>query len=229
MSNNKRYPEGLLGKKLGMTQIFSKDGQCVPVTVIQAGPCYVLDVKTADAHGYSGVQFGFEPKKAQRVNKPELGHFSRAGRGAFYHVKEIRCDAEGLGWTTLGQEVRVGEIFKDGEIVDVSGVSIGKGFAGVVKRFGAKGQPATRGTHEVRRHIGAVGCRKFPGRIFKNKRMPGHMGNELVTIQNLEIVGVKPEENLILVKGGIPGSKGGLVVIRRAVKTTTAGGSAKAA
>lgn len=219
MSTEKLYPEGLLGKKLGMTQIFTEDGQCVPVTVIQAGPCYVLDVKEEQKHGYTGIQLGFEPKKPQRVNKPEMGHFARAGKGAFYHVQEIRCAAGAFGDVSLGSEVKVGDLFKNGELVDVSGVSIGRGFQGVVKRFGVKGQPMTRGTHEVRRHIGAVGCRKFPGRIFKNKKMPGHMGNENVTIQNLEVVRVHPEENLILVKGGVPGSKGGLVLIRRAIKS----------
>jgi large subunit ribosomal protein L3 len=229
MSTQKRLPEGLLGKKVGMTQVFTEDGQCVPVTVIQAGPCYVLDVKSTATHGYEGVQLGFEPKKPQRVNKPEMGHFGRAGKGAFYHVKEIRCDANSLGWTELGHEVRVGDVFKGGELVDVSGVSIGRGFSGVVRRFKVKGQPATRGTHEVRRHIGAIGCRKFPGRVFKNKAMPGHMGNETVTVQNLQIIGVRPEENLILVKGGIPGSKGGLVVIKRAMKSRAADGSQQAA
>ena len=202
-----------------MTQVFTPEGECIPVTVIQAGPCYIIDVKVENEHGYRGVQLGFEPKKAQRVTKPLMGHFSRAGKGAFYHVKEIRCDAEALGWTTLGQELKVADVFADGQMVDVSGTSVGKGFAGVVKRYGVKGQPATRGTHENRRHIGAIGCRKFPGRVFKNKSMPGHMGNENVTIQNLKIVGVRPEDNVILVRGAIPGAKGGLVVIRKAVKS----------
>lgn len=214
----KIYRQGLLGKKLGMTHIFSDDGQCIPVTVIQAGPCYVLGVREGDKSGYSAVQFGFDPKKPQRVDKPTMGHFGKAGKGAFYHVKEVRCDAAALGWTTLGQEVLVKDVFQDGEYVDVSGVSIGRGFQGVVKRHGAKGQPSTRGTHEVRRHIGSIGCRKFPGRVFPGKRMPGQMGNENVTVQNLQVVGVRPEENIILVRGGIPGSKGGLVVIRKASK-----------
>ncbi len=213
------FPEGLLGKKLGMTQVFTEAGEAIPVTIIQAGPCFVVDVKDEATHGYSAVQFGFEPKKAQRVNKPLLGHMARAGRGAFYHVKEVRCDVSNLGWTELGQEVKVGEVFASGELVDVSGLTIGRGFKGVVARWGMKGQPATRGTHEVRRHVGSIGCRKFPGRVFKNKRMPGHLGNENVTVQNLTIVDVKPEENLLLVKGGIPGHEGALVVIRKAVKS----------
>lgn len=218
MSKEKVHCEGLLGKKLGMTHVFAEDGSCVPVTIIQAGPCYVLDVKSKEKHGYSSVQFGFEPKRAQRCNKPDLGRMSKSGRGAFYHVREVRCDAQKLGWTTPGQEVRVGDLFKNGELVDVSGVTIGRGFAGVLKKFRAGGQPATRGTHEYRRHIGAVGCRKFPHRIFKNQTMPGHMGNINVTMQNLKVVQVNAETNILLVKGGVPGAKGALVVIKKAVK-----------
>jgi large subunit ribosomal protein L3 len=218
MTTSKHYPEGLLGKKLGMTQVFTAEGQSIPVTIIQAGPCYVLDVRGQEEHGYNAVQFGFEPKKSQRCNKAELGQFKKAGQGAFYHVKEVRCDAPSLGWNEVGKEVTVSDVFKDGEIVDVSGVSIGRGFQGVVRRHGMKGQPMTRGTHEVRRHVGAIGCRKFPGRVFKGQRMPGRMGGDSVTVQNLQVVGVKPEENILLVKGGIPGARGSFVVIRKAVK-----------
>jgi large subunit ribosomal protein L3 len=218
MRTQKIFRQGLLGKKLGMTHIFSEDGQCVPVTVIQAGPCYVLGVKDSNKNGYKSVQLGFEPKKTQRVNKALMGSFAKSGCGAFYHVKEVRCDVDALGWTTVGQEISVKDVFQDGEFVDVSGVSIGKGFQGAVRRHGAKGQPSTRGTHEVRRHIGSIGCRKFPGRVFPGKRMPGHMGNDNVTIQNLKVVGVRPEDNIILVRGGIPGSKGSLVMIRKAIK-----------
>lgn len=218
MSSSKQYPEGLLGKKLGMTQVFTPEGASVPVTIIQAGPCYVLDVRGQEVHGYSAVQFGFEPKKAQRCTKAELGSFKKASQGAFYHVKEVRCDVQKLGWGEVGKEIKVGDVFKDGEVVDVSGVSIGKGFQGVVRRHHMKGQPMTRGTHEVRRHVGAVGCRKFPGRIFKGQRMPGRMGGENVTVQNLQVVGVRAEENILLVKGGIPGARGSLVVIRKAMK-----------
>lgn len=221
MSTKKRYPEGLLGKKLGMTQIFTQEGDCIPVTAIQVGPCYVLGVKKAETDGYGAVQLGFEPKKAQRVNKPLTGHFAKAGKGAFYHVKEVRCDVDALGWTTLGQELKAADVFTEGVMVDVSGVSIGRGFSGVVRRFHAKGQPSTRGTHEVFRHIGSIGNRKFPGRVYKNKKMPGQMGNANVTVQNLKVVGVRPDENIILVRGGIPGARGGLVVIRKAQKKGT--------
>lgn len=218
MSTQKRHPEGLLGRKLGMTHVFTPAGEPIPVTIIEAGPCFVLDVKKKDSHGYSAVQLGFLPKQMQRVDKPMTGHFSKAGKGAFCHVKEMRCDVEALNWVNPGQELKVADVFKDGEFVDVAGVTIGRGFSGVVRRFKVKGQPSTRGTHEVRRHIGAVGCRKFPGHIFKNKRMPGQHGNVNVTIQNLEVIGVRPEQNVILIKGGIPGAKGGLVVIRKAIK-----------
>ena len=224
MGSEKRYPEGLLGRKVGMSQIFNDAGEAIPVTIIETGPCFILDVKKQNTHGYSAVQLGFGPKKAQRVNKAATGHFARGGKGSFYHVKEMRCDAEQLGWTTLGQELKVGDVFQGGQFVDVVGVTRGRGFSGVVRRHHMKGQPMTRGTHEYRRHIGAVGCRKFPHHIFKGKRMPGHMGDVQVTIQNLEVVAVRPEENLILVRGGIPGAKGSLVVIKKAMKK-----SAKAA
>jgi large subunit ribosomal protein L3 len=218
MSSQKIYPEGILGRKIGMTQVFTEQGESVPVTVIEAGPCYVLDLKTDDKHGYKAVQLGFAMKKTQRVSKPDMGNFNRSGKGAFYHVEEIRCETDALGLKDLGQELKVGDIFKDGEFVDVSGVSIGRGFAGVVRRHGMKGQPSTRGTHEVRRHVGAIGCRKFPGRVFKNKRMPGRMGGEVVTMQNLRVMAVRADDNIILVRGGIPGAKGGFVVIRKAIK-----------
>jgi large subunit ribosomal protein L3 len=218
MTTLKNYPGGLLGKKLGMTQVFTAEGRSVPVTVIQAGPCFVLDVRAQEKDGYSAVQFGFEPKKMQRCTAAENGHFKKAGHGAFYHVKEVRCDAQALGWNEVGKQVNVGDVFKDGETVDVSGLTIGRGFQGVVRRHGFKGQPMTRGTHEVRRHVGSIGCRKFPGRVFKGQKMPGRMGGDRVTIQNLTVVGVRPEENILLVKGGIPGARGSLVVIQKAQK-----------
>ena len=219
MATQKLYPEGLLGRKVGMTQVFKDSGECVPVTVIQAGPCFVLGLRNAETDGYSAVQLGYGPKKIQRVSKAEIGHFSKAGQGAFYHVEEVRCDVEKLGWNSLGKQLGVADVFIGGELVDVSGVSIGRGFSGVVRRYGVKGQPSTRGTHETRRNIGSIGCRKFPGRVHKGKRMPGRHGNQNVTVQNIEVVEVRPEENLILVRGGIPGARGGMVVIRKAMKT----------
>lgn len=229
MSTQPIFREGLLGKKLGMTHVFSPQGERVPVTIIEAGPCYVLQVKHKDKDGYSGVQFGFGPKKPQRTNKAQMGAFAKAGKGSFYHVAEVRCDAEKMGWTTPGQEVKLADVFKDGELVDVSGVSIGRGFAGVVKRYRIGGQPATRGTHEYRRHVGAVGCRKFPGHIHKNKRMPGHMGTDNVTIQNLKVMGLYPDKNIILVKGAVPGGRGGMVLIRKATRGFVSEAQQKAA
>jgi len=218
MTTQRVYPEGLIGKKLGMAQVFADDGACIPVTVLEVGPCYVLNVKSGERDGYAAVQLGFQEKKAQRVNKPQSGHFAKSARGAFSHVREMRCDVEALGWTKLGQELKAVDVFEEGELVDVSGTSIGRGFSGVVRRFRVRGQPATRGTHKVRRNIGSIGCRKFPGRVWKNQKMPGHMGNAKVTVQNLKVVGIRPEENVILVKGAVPGSKGGLVVVKRAMK-----------
>jgi large subunit ribosomal protein L3 len=218
MSTEKLFPEGLIGRKLGMTQVFTEDGRCIPVTALEVGPCYVLSVRDAEKDGYSAVQLGFDPKKSQRVNKPEQGHFAKAGKGAFYHVKEVRCDAAGLGWNEPGHELKVGDVFSSGEFVDVCGVSRGRGFQGVVKRFGVKGQPATRGTHEVRRNIGSIGAGTYPGKVWKNQKMPGRLGGKNTTVQNLKVVDVKPEKNVILVKGAIPGAKGGLVFVKKAMK-----------
>ncbi len=220
MSTEKLYHEGLLGKKLGMTQVFTEDGRCVPVTAVEVGPCFVLQVKDAEKHGYSAVQIGFDPKKPQRVSNAANGHFKKSGKGAFYHVREVRCDAEQLGWNEPGKELTVSDVFESGQFVDISGVTKGRGFMGVVGRYSVKGQPSTRGTHEVRRHIGSVGCRKFPGRIWKNQKMPGHMGNRNVTIQNLKVVGVHADKNVLLIEGAIPGHKGGLVFVRKASKKT---------
>ncbi|NMC61626.1 MAG: 50S ribosomal protein L3 [SAR324 cluster bacterium] len=222
MTSERINTEGLLGRKLGMTQVFTQDGQCVPVTAIEVGPCYIVQLKTVDKDGYDAVQIGFQPKKPQRTNKALMGHFAGSGKGAFYHVREVRCDAAALGWTTLGQELCAKDLFGEGARVDISGVSIGRGFTGVVRRYGMKGQPATRGTHEYRRNIGSIGCRKTPGRVFKNKRMPVHYGNENVTVQNLQVIEVKPEQNVILVKGAVPGSRGGIVVVRKSKRSVTA-------
>lgn len=225
---SKSFPDALLGRKVGMTQVFTPEGEVKGVTVIEIGPCVVLAVRTLLEHGYEGAQLGFVPKKMQRVNKAMTGHFAKVGKGSFYYVKEVRCDVTALGWK-VGQEVKVSEMFTKGEIVDVSGTSIGCGFQGVIKRHGMKGFPASRGTHEYERHAGAIGCRKFPGRIFKNKRMPGRMGGDTVTLLNLTVMDIRPEENLLMIQGGIPGSKGALVTIRRAIKAGKAVQSQKKA
>ena len=218
MTSKKEYLEGLIGRKLGMTQVFNDAGDAIPVTAIEVGPCFVVQVKNKEKDGYNAVQLGFEPKKPQRVRKPLMGHFAKAGKGAFYHIKEVRCDVEKLGWASPGKEIKLADVFSEVKFVDVSGVSIGHGFSGVMKRYGMKGQPATRGTHEDRRNIGSIGCRKYPGRVFKNKKMSGHYGDENVTIQNLKVVQIRPEENVILVRGAVPGARGSIVVVRKAVK-----------
>lgn len=207
---------GLIGKKIGMTQVFGADGIVVPVTVIRTGPCVVVQKKETGRDGYSAVQIGFGNKKNQRVNKPEQGHMVKAGKGAFQVLREFRL--QDVGQYEVGQEIKATDIFKAGDRIDVSGTSKGRGFAGVIKRWSFSGFPASHGTHEYFRHGGAIGNRSYPGRVFKGKKMAGHWGNEKVSVQNLEVVGIRPEENLILVKGAIPGAKRGILIIRRAVK-----------
>ena len=218
MSTVREHKAGLIGKKLGMTQVFTEEGKAVPVSVIQTGPNFVVQVKTEATDGYNAVQLGFEPKKQQRVTKPLAGHFAKAKAGSFYHLREIRCNAEELGWNEVGKEIGAGDVFEKGQFLDVLGVSKGKGFQGVVRKYGVRGQPATRGTHEMRRHIGSIGCRKFPGRVWKNQKMPGQMGSENVSVANLKVVDVLPEKNVVLVKGAIPGPINGVVVVRKSQK-----------
>lgn len=207
---------GLIGKKIGMTQVFGADGIVVPVTVIRTGPCVVVQKKETGRDGYNAVQIGFGNKKNQRVNKPEQGHMVKAGKGAFQVLREFRL--QDVGQYEVGQEIKVADIFKAGDRIDVSGTSKGRGFAGVIKRWNFSGFPASHGTHEYFRHGGAIGNRSYPGRVFKGKKMAGHWGNEKVSVQNLEVVGIRPEENLLLVKGAVPGAKRGILIIRRAVK-----------
>lgn len=207
---------GLIGKKIGMTQVFGADGSVLPVTVIQTGPCVVVQKKERAKDGYSALQLGFGSKKNQRVNKPEQGHVVKAGKGAFQVLREFR--SEDLAPYEVGQEIKLSELFKVGDRVDVSGTSKGRGFTGVIKRWGFAGFPASHGTHEYFRHGGSIGNRSFPGRVFKGKKMAGQWGNERISVQNLEVVGVRAEENLLLVKGAVPGAKRGVLLIRRAVK-----------
>lgn len=207
---------GLIGKKIGMTQVFGADGSVVPVTVIQTGPCVVVQKKEKAKDGYSALQLGFGSKKNQRVNKPEQGHMVKAGKGAFQVLREFR--SEDVAPYEVGQEIKLSDLFKVGDRVDVSGTSKGRGFTGVIKRWGFAGFPASHGTHEYFRHGGSIGNRSYPGRVFKGKRMAGHWGDERISVQNLEVVGVRAEENLLLVKGAVPGAKRGVLLIRRAVK-----------
>ena len=206
---------GIIGRKIGMTQIFLEDGSAVPATVIEAGPCKVVQKKTKEKDGYDALQLGFLPKNEKRVNKPLSGHFKKAGAGSFTLLREFRM--EDVGGVELGQEVTL-NLFKAGDIVDVTGLSKGRGFAGVIKRHGFHGFPASRGTHEYFRHGGAVGMHSYPARVFKGMKMPGHYGNERVTVQNIRVIDVKEDQNLILLQGGIPGARHGFVFIRSATK-----------
>ncbi len=213
--SSERQVKGLLGTKLGMTQVWNEANQVVPVTVIQAGPNVVTQIRTADNDGYSAVQLGFGAIKAKSVTKPAAGHFDRAGVTPRKHLVELRTsDASTY---ELGQELTA-EVFAAGEIVDVTGVSKGKGTAGVMKRHGFKGLRASHGVHRKHRSPGSIGASATPSHVFKGTRMAGRMGVEKVTVQNLTIHAVDAERGLILVKGSVPGPKGALVVVRSAAK-----------
>jgi large subunit ribosomal protein L3 len=201
---------GLLGKKIGMTRVYSEQGQAIPVTVIEAGPCAVLQKKTEAKEGYNAIQVGFGPKKEARLNKPQAGHCKAAGKGGFYHTKEFRVtDPEVY---ELGQEIQLAELVKIGDEVHISGKSKGRGFQGVIKRYGFKGGRKTHGSMFHRRP-GSIGCSAWPSRVIKGKKMPGRMGNELLTKKNLTVIDVRPDENILLVKGSVPGAKEGLLQI----------------
>jgi len=210
-----RKVKGLLGTKLGMTQLWDENNRVIPVTVIQAGPCVVTQVRTPDANGYSAVQLGFGAIKAKQVTKPDAGHFAKADVTPRKHLVELRTnDASEY---TLGQELTA-EVFEAAEVVDVTGVSKGKGTAGVMKRHGFHGLRASHGVHRKHRSPGSIGGCATPGRVFKGLKMAGRMGHERVTVQNLTVHSIDAERGLILVKGAIPGNKGGLVVLRSAAK-----------
>lgn len=200
---------GLLGRKIGMTQLFSEKGDVIPTTVIEVGPCYVVQCKTVKKDGYSAIQIGFEKKF--HANKPETNHFKKASLSPLKELREIRVeDPEKY---KPGQELRV-DIFKENDKVDVIGTSKGRGFAGGVKRWGWKSGPASHGSMSHRR-IGSVGATTFPGRVLKGKHLPGHYGVERVTVKNLKVVKIDTENSLLFVKGAVPGAKGGLLFIRK--------------
>ncbi|MGB7950848.1 MAG: 50S ribosomal protein L3 [Candidatus Binatia bacterium] len=207
---------GLIGKKVGMTQFYNAEGNVIPVTVIQTGPCVVVQKKESTKDGYNALQVGFGSKKNQRVNKPAQGHMAKAGRGAFEVLKEFRLDD--VSQYQVGQEIKAADLFKAGDRIDVSGTSKGHGFTGVVKRWSFAGFPGSHGTHEYFRHGGSIGNRSYPGRVRKGKKMAGHWGNERISVQNLEVVDIRADDHLLLVKGAVPGAKRGIVVVRRAVK-----------
>lgn len=206
--------KGIVGKKLGMTQIFMDDGSRVPVTVVQAGPCVVVQKKTEAVDGYAAVQLGFEQLDINKTNTPLRGHFNKTGKGAFRYLKEFRM--------TQAAELEAGSVlsveqFVPGDFVDVTGTSIGKGFQGVVKRYNYGGGRASHGSR-FHRAPGAIGCSATPARVFKNKGMPGQMGNVRVTVQRLQVVRVDADNNLLLIKGAVPGAKSNVVFIKESVK-----------
>jgi large subunit ribosomal protein L3 len=203
--------KGILGKKLGMTRVFRENGQSIPVSALEVGPCYIIQIKRSEKDGYNAIQIGFQPKKEKRLNKPLNGHLRAAGKGGLSFLRELRVgDPESF---ELGQEI-TGEIFDVGDRVTVRGMSKGRGFSGVVKRWGFSGGDTAHGcrSHRV---PGSVGASATPSRVMKGKRLPGRMGNQWVTVKNLRVIDVVREKNVILVKGAVPGSKGGLVEVRR--------------
>ena len=202
---------GLLGRKLGMTQLLLPNGRSVPVTVIEAGPCVVVQRKTPDRDGYTAVQLGFAPSKPHRETKAAVGHAAKAGKGTFSLLREFH----GGGQLELGATLTVADLFKDGDTVNVTGTTKGRGYTGVIKRHGFAGFPGSHGTHEYFRHGGSIGNRSYPGRVFKGKRMAGRYGSDRVTTRNLSVVQIRSDKNLILVRGAVPGSRGGYVIVRQ--------------
>ena len=210
--------KGLIGKKAGMTQIFNAEGNAVPVTVIDVTSVEIVGKRTQAKEGYNAVILGMTDAKEKHLTKAQVGSFKKAGAHLKRTVREFRVEAADLETFTVGEHVKVDAFFKMGELVDVTGITKGRGTQGVVKRWNFRGFGQTHGTHEYRRHPGAIGQRKTPGRVYPNKKLPGHYGVEQVTTQNLEVVGLHPEKNLILVKGGVAGSNNGLIVIKPSVK-----------
>ena len=205
----------ILGTKVGMTQIFDESGKCTPVTVVLAGPCTVIQKKTQDTDNYSSVKIAYGEVDKKKLNKPEQGVFDKLELNGFKHLKEFR--PEDVEAFEIGQVITVTDMFKDGDSIDVSGTSKGKGYQGAIKRHGQKIGPKTHGS-KYHRGVGSMGANTDPGKVFKGKKMPGHMGSERITVQNLTVVKVDGERNLLLVKGAIPGPKGGLLEIRESVK-----------
>ncbi|HZA19788.1 MAG TPA: 50S ribosomal protein L3 [Actinomycetota bacterium] len=205
--------KGILGRKIGMTQVFDEAGHAVPVTVVEAGPCRVAQVKTTETDGYTAIQIAFG--EAKRTNRPRAGHLGKAGIDSARHLVELRL--EDLGDYEPGSEIKA-DVFEAGEMVDVIGVTKGKGFAGVMKRHNFKGLSASHGTERKHRSPGSVGACATPARVFKGTRMPGHLGHRRVTTLNLKVITADPERNLLLLRGAVPGPKGGLVMIRSAVR-----------
>ena len=201
---------GILGKKIGMTRVYNELGQVIPVTVVEAGPCKVLQVKSEGTDGYNAIQVGFGAKKAARVNKPEAGHLKKSDSEGFYHIREFRV--QDVAAYEVGQELSIDALFNIGDIVDVQGTSKGFGFQGVVKRHGFKGGRATHGSM-FHRAPGSIGCSAWPSRVIKGKKLPGRMGNQTVLKKNVIVVDIRTDENVVLLKGSVPGAKNGLLKI----------------
>lgn len=209
-------PIGLIGKKLGMSQIFDENGMSVPVTLIQAGPCVVTQIKDPDRDHYSAVQVGFGEVKESKVNKPEAGHFKKADVTPMRMLREFRIEADELENYEVGQTLSC-SLFERNDIVDVIGTTKGRGFSGVMKRHGFHGSPKTHGTHEAFRHGGSIGG-MYPQRVVKGRKMPGQYGNTRQTTQNLTIINISEEQNILMIKGAVPGAKNGYLLIQKAVK-----------
>lgn len=207
--------KGILGTKLGMTQIFDEENRVIPVTVVEAGPCVVSQIRTVETDGYNAIQIAYGEIDPRKVNQPLTGHFKKAGVTPRRHVTEIRMDD--VSGYEVGQDVTV-EIFNDIKFVDVTGTTKGKGYAGAMKRHGFAGQGAGHGNQAAHRRVGGIGAAATPGRIFKGKRMAGRMGNDRVTTQNLKVQKIDADANIILIKGAIPGNRGGIITVKTAVK-----------
>ena len=207
--------KGIIGKKIGMTQIFDEVGNVIPVTVVEAGPCAVTQVKTKQTDGYDAVQLGFEDAKEKHVTKPMAGHFKKAGTNPKKHLKEFRLDD--ISAYSVGDTVGA-DIFAQGEKVDVTGITKGHGYTGAVKRWNNHILRMTHGTGPIHRQVGSMGSTSTPSRVFKNKKMAGQYGNEKVTVLNLEVAKIDAEKNIIAIKGAVPGARGGIVFIRNTVK-----------
>jgi large subunit ribosomal protein L3 len=209
---------GLIGKKLGMTQIFGENGSVIPVTVVKTGPCFVVQKKTMENDGYTAIQVGFdEITKVNKVNKPKTGHFKRANVAPMAKLKEFRVDAEDMDGFEVGSEISI-DLFQPGDFVDVTGMSIGKGYAGVMKRHQFSGAPGGHGTHEFFRHGGSIGQNTTPGRTLKGKKMAGQLGAKKVTVQSLKVVEVRGDTNIVMIEGAVPGAKNGYVLLKKAAK-----------
>jgi large subunit ribosomal protein L3 len=210
---------GLLGRKIGMTQVFHEDGTALGVTAVSVGPCVVVAQRTPEKHGYSAVQLGFEEESPRLLSRPSAGYFAKANVGKpLRHLREVRLDPTDVAKYEVGKVLRAVDVFKEGDVIDVTGTSKGKGYQGVMKRHKMAGDTDTHGTHEFFRHGGSIGCRLTPGRVHKGKRMTGLMGNVKNTALDLVIVKVLEEKNVVLVKGAIPGAANGLVLIKGSVK-----------